>query len=51
MFFYLDKDECLSFLCYYGICIDKIDFYVCECFLGYNGINCEIGKKIINYFV
>ena len=40
-----DNRECNSNPCRNGgICRDQIRSYVCECPLGYGGINCEISK-------
>lgn len=40
-----DVDECESSPCVQGNCTDQVDGYVCECFPGYRGPNCDTGKK------
>ena len=34
-------DECASDPCEKGECVDGINAYMCECWPGYEGINCE----------
>lgn len=41
----IDVDECESSPCVQGNCTDQVDGYVCECFPGYRGPNCDTGKK------
>lgn len=40
-----DVDECESSPCVQGNCTDQVDGYICECFPGYSGPNCDTGKK------
>lgn len=40
-----DVDECESSPCVQGNCTDQVDGYVCGCFPGYRGPNCDTGKK------
>lgn len=40
-FFGIDIDDCLSLFCIYGSCINKINFFVCDCNFGYKGIFCD----------
>lgn len=30
-----------------GICLNLINYYYCDCVVGFNGINCEIGKNFL----
>ena len=40
--FLLDIDECASFPCKNnGTCIDRIDYFTCQCMAGYTGAQCE----------
>ena len=44
-----DIDECASSPCQNGgSCIDALNAYSCNCILGYEGDNCEIGKILQN---
>lgn len=53
-FFILDIDDCEFVLCKNNvICIDGIDEFFCQCFLGYYGDNCIESKDyiLIYYYV
>ncbi len=41
----LDIDECDSSPCQHGSCTDGVNEYNCACDAGYDGDNCENGKK------
>ncbi len=42
---YLDIDECDSSPCHHDSCTDGINEYCCACDVGYDGDDCENGKK------
>ena len=39
-----DINECLDEPCANGQCLDAVDGYMCHCFDGYTGTNCDIGN-------
>lgn len=44
LYYILEIDECvINFCLNNGICIDLFNNYYCSCFVGYNGLYCEIG--------
>lgn len=47
IYFFLEINECISFFCIYGICIDEIVRYLCSCDILFIGDNCEKGKFLI----
>ena len=40
---YSDINECASNPCAYGDCEDRVDGYICYCFGGWEGTNCDQG--------
>lgn len=42
--FVLDINECESYPCLHGTCVDQFNGYNCTCEGGYSGILCEIGR-------
>ena len=49
-FLFIDTNECESLSCNgNGECKDRINSYICDCFDGYEGDTCGIGK--INLFI
>ena len=38
-----DINECASNPCAYGDCDDRVDEYICYCFGGWEGPNCDQG--------
>lgn len=49
--FFIDIDECVSFFCVYGNCMDQVNGYVCECIFGYIGVICEIGIQFMIFLL
>lgn len=45
VFLVVEIDECVYNFCQNnGICIDLFNDFYCNCLVGFNGLNCEIGK-------
>ena len=45
MLYFSDINECLSNPCQHGSCADDIDYYICTCNSGYDGIRCDSDKQ------
>ena len=45
--FYSDIDDCENQPCIQGKCTDRVNGYKCTCEPGWEGPNCEKGKKFI----
>lgn len=44
--FIVDVDECQSSPCIHGVCSDLLYAYSCQCYPGYGGAQCQIGKYV-----
>ena len=50
VFFNLDIKECEFVSCRNGgTCVDEVARYMCQCMLGYTGVDCETGKIFFQY--
>ncbi len=44
-------DECASTPCVNGLCQDQLNGYICFCFPGWTGTNCDVGKYLLTLTV
>ena len=42
----IDIDDCDSYPCVNGDCVDGLNSYTCDCYSGYTGVTCETGEII-----
>lgn len=41
-FYSVDGNQCATRPCVNGECVDAVNGYICNCFPGYTGTNCDI---------
>ena len=39
-----DNNECLSNPCQFGVCVDGVNRYTCNCQVDFTGTNCDTGR-------